>query len=291
MPKPDPRLSAYRADLADIRLKGEVEARRYVEGIEARVMAERVTLKRSPRPDAPQDSELLYGENVLIFEKKDGWAWIQNETDGYVGYCPEKALAPRAPDAPTHRITVPRSFAFPEPDIKVPPVRSLFMSVDVTVTETDIDPKKRFVRLSDGSFALSGHMTALDVLSGSPLDQVEKFMNVPYLWGGKTAGGLDCSGIIQVALLATGCPCPRDTDMQEKALGRDIGFAGDFGILEAGDLVFWKGHVGMVDRTGNIVHANATDMAVTRGPAEKICAHIRNIESLEVTSVKRLSER
>lgn len=279
---PDPRLNAYRPDLADARLQGRVRAARFAAGAPFWVAAPAAPLRRRPADDAPLDSEMLRGEPLRLFDRADGWAWVQSEADGYVGYTPEAVLAPGVPPAPSHRVAVPRTLVFPEPDIKAPPQGALGLMAAIDAGGRN----GRFLETALG-YVIAEHCAP----AGAPVapawwETARRFLEVPYLWGGKTALGLDCSGLVQLCLAAAGIACPRDTDMQETAFA-PIPFDGDETALRPGDLVFWKGHVGIWAGPGRFVHANAGDMMVAEGPLDSIAKRIEAAGYGAITSARR----
>ena len=263
----DPRLTPARADLAAAHLKGEVEAARYVEGEWRRVIEPTAPLKRTPSGAASLDTEALYGERARVFEDDgEGWSWVQLERDGYVGYMPSEALAPESAPA-THKVRALRTFIFPGPDIKLPPVKALSFASPVAVREL----RDRFAVTAEG-FLHAGHLTPLEEVETEDFVTVAtRFLGVPYLWGGRSSLGLDCSGLTQTALMATGTRSPRDSDMQEAALGEEIPLDGPF---RRGDLLFWAGHVAIVEDPQTLLHANAHHMAVAREPLAPALARI-----------------
>lgn len=274
----DPRLTAARPDLAAVSLKGKVESERFVAG-EARVVIETTApVRRSPRHDAPLDTEALYGERVTVFDVDgEGWTWGQLDSDGYVGYLPANALA--APgDAPTHRVIAPRTFLYAQPDIKTPPLEPLsFGSLVAVKREAD-----GFMLTGRGAI-FTKHLAPLSAREPDIVSTAQKFLGTPYLWGGKTSLGLDCSALVQLSLNAAGITCPRDSDMQERAIGAPVPLE----QARCGDLVFWKGHVGIVSDADSLIHANAFHMAVA---IEPLAVAIDRIAALgtRVSSVKRL---
>jgi hypothetical protein len=274
----DPRITPARPDLAAKHLEGKVAAARFVEGEEREVIDAQAPVRRAPTPDAEQMSEALMGERVTVFEfDGEGWAWGQLGSDGYVGYLPASALmAPRA--APTHKVTALRTLAFPGPSIKQPPSLAPPLGSRVTV----LRQQDRFAVAPAGYFPAS-HLAPLGHVETDFVAVAERFLGTPYLWGGKTSSGLDCSGLVQVALGACGIVCPRDSDMQEQALGRPI----DLAEARRGDLVFWKGHVAIVRDEMTLLHANAFHMAVAIEALAEGIARIRAAGS-EVTSIKRM---
>jgi cell wall-associated NlpC family hydrolase len=277
----DPRITPARADLAAKHLEGKVAAPRYVEGRAFEVIEAQAPLRRAPRPDASLETEALKGERVIVYDRDDeGWAWGQLEADGYVGYLPANALAP-AGAAPTHKVTALRTLAFPGPSIKLPPVEALPLGARVTIVRVD----DRLAVTSAASYVPARHLAPVDDNESDFVAVAERFLGTPYLWGGKTALGLDCSGLVQVALTACGRICPRDSDMQERALGAAA--AQDPSGLQRGDLIFWKGHVAIVRDRSSLLHANAFHMAVAIEPVAEAFARISAAGS-EVTSVRRL---
>jgi cell wall-associated NlpC family hydrolase len=274
----DPRITPARPDLAAKFLEGKVTAARFVEGEEREVIDAQAPVRAEPAPDAPLVTEALMGERVTIYEFNDeGWAWGQLADDGYVGWLPSNALlAPRA--APTHKVAALRTLAFPGPSIKLPPTVLPPLGAKLAV----LREQDRFA-VSPVGFLPASHLAPLDHRETDFVAVAERFLGTPYLWGGKTNYGLDCSGLVQVALTACGIRCPRDSDMQERALGSSV----DIGSARRGDLVFWKGHVAIVRDEATFLHANAFHMAVAVEPIAEAVARIAAAGS-EVTSTKRL---
>ena len=278
----DPRLTPARADIAAKHLEGKVEAARFVEGEPREVVEPQAPLRRAPSPEAPLDTEALKGERVTVYETTDeGWAWGQLESDGYVGWLPAGALRSPGP-APTHRVVALRTLAFPGPSIKLPPLEALPLGCRLAVARIETP----FALTASGGFIPARHVAPLDVSESDFVAVAERFVGAPYLWGGKTSLGLDCSGLVQVALTACGSRCPRDSDMQEKALGQPVA-AADLSDLRRGDLLFWKGHVAIVRDRATLLHANAFHMAVAAESLSEAIARIRAAGS-EPTSVRRL---
>jgi cell wall-associated NlpC family hydrolase len=278
----DPRITPARPDLAAKHLEGKVTAERYVEGVLREVVEAQAPLRRTPEPDAPLDTEALRGERVTIYEQDDeGWCWGQLLSDGYVGWLPQQALAPPGPE-PTHRVAALRTFVFPGPSIKLPPVTALSLGSRVAVARFD----RGFAWLAAGGCVPAQHLAPADACEPDFVAVAERFVGVPYLWGGKTSLGLDCSGLVQVSLDAAGIACPRDSDLQERALGAPLG-SGDATAFRRGDLIFWTGHVAIVRDADTLVHANAFHMAVAIEPIAAAVARIAAAGSA-VTSVRRL---
>lgn len=269
----DKRLLPARPDLAAAHLKGQVDAAHFVEGEICAVAKGRTSLRARPGDDAPQDSELLRGEIVTVYERKNGWAWLQAKTDSYVGYARETALGPAlASDA---RIVLPLTPLLSAPDVKSPLRDLLPLNAALKRGAQTGD----FVE-TEGGFVHGRALAPLDRTAADFVAVAEQFLGVPYVWGGKSFEGLDCSGLIQTALQAAGITAPRDTDMIEQALGRAVSIA----EIARGDLVFWKGHVGLMRDPDTLLHANAFSMQVTSEPLKSVLARV----TTPVTSIKRL---
>jgi hypothetical protein len=269
----DKRLTPARPDLAAASLKGQVEAAHFVEGEEAAVVWGRVSLRAGPTRDSGQVSELLCGEIVTVYERKDGWAWLQAKTDSYVGYARESGLGPVVEaDA---RVVHPLTPLLSQPVVKSPVHDLLPLNARVKRGRQE----GNFVAVADGFVSVRA---LAPIVSTAPdfVAVAEQFIGVPYVWGGKTFQGLDCSGLIQTALQAANIACPRDTDMMERALGHQI--ARD--QIKRGDLVFWKGHMGVMRDAETLLHANAFHMQVTSENLDAVIARI----TTPVTSIKRL---
>jgi len=280
MPGFDPRITPARPDLAASHLRGQVDAPRFVEGTVQQVVAGQTAVRNAPHHGATMITEALHGDRMTVYETdEEGWAWGQLSSDGYVGWVPASALLAPGPPA-THKVTALRTLAFPGPSIKLPPADALPLGSSVTVVREDAS----FCITPSGGHIPKRHLALLDATEPDFVSVAERFVGVPYLWGGKTSLGLDCSGLVQVSLTACGITCPRDSDMQEAAIGRTVG-ASD---LRRGDLVFWKGHVAIARDDTTIIHANAHHMMVAIEPAAEAIARIRAAGS-EVSLVKRVS--
>jgi cell wall-associated NlpC family hydrolase len=279
----DPRLIPARADLAAKDLEGKVEAARFVEGRAFEVIDPHTAVRAAPAPDAPLLTEALEGERVTVYDlNAEGWAWGQLAADSYVGWLSANALAPVGAPA-THKVSALRTFGFPGPSIKLPPLEALPLGARLAIARVE----DRLAVTRSGAYVPLPHLAPLDFIEPDFVAVAERFLGVPYLWGGKTALGIDCSGLVQVALTAAGHVCPRDSDMQEGALGAPVADAERELRLRRGDLVFWKGHVAIVRDPGTLIHANAFHMAVALEPFAEAVARIRAAGS-EVTSVRRI---
>jgi cell wall-associated NlpC family hydrolase len=237
-------------------------------------------LRRAPSPEAPLDTEALKGERIVVDEMNDeGWVHGRLESDGYSGWLPARALALPGP-TPTHKVSVLRTLAFPGPSIKLPPAEGLSLGSRVAIARSDAT----FAVTAAGLHIPARHLTPVDGTEADPVAVAERFLGVPYLWGGKTSLGLDCSGLVQIALTACGVLCPRDSHQQEEALGARVAGVTE---LRRGDLIFWKGHVALARDGISIVHANAYHMAVAIEPLANAAARSRAAGG-EITSVRRL---
>jgi len=293
LPAFDPRLTPFRDGVAAQYLEGKIKAGRFVEGHEMEVVAPQAPLHRELRPDAPLDTEALKGERVTIYDTNaEGWAWGQLAADNYVGWLPSAALAAPGP-RPTHKVTALRSFVFPGPSIKLPPLEALPFGATLNIART-VD--RMAITPSGGQLSVgyvpAAHLAPVGESERDFVAVAERFVGTPYLWGGKTMLGLDCSGLVQIALSAAGVTCPRDSDMQERALGAAVDHKVRTFALERGDLIFWKGHVAIARDRETLVHANAFHMAVVIEPASEAMTRIRGKDGetgSEITSVRRLS--
>ena len=278
----DPRLTPARPDLAAAHLRGLVQAARFVEGEVRHVIEAQAPVRRAPSPDAPLDTEVLKGERVTVYEStEEGWAWSQIE-DGYVGWLPANALMRPGPAA-THKVRALRTLVFPGPSIKLPPIETLSLGARLAVLRTDAP----FAVTSTGGYVPVVHLSAVASTEPDFVAVAERFVGVPYLWGGKTSLGLDCSGLVQVALSAAGIACPRDSDMQESDLGRVIDPGQRFEHVRRGDLLFWQGHVALVRDASTMIHATGHTMSVV---VEDLAAGVARIAAAghPLRAVKRL---
>ncbi|MBZ6076585.1 C40 family peptidase [Microvirga puerhi] len=282
----DRRITPFRADLADDKLRGQVEVARFSAGTPQRVARPFTAVHRHPAPDAPVDTQAIWGESVTVYDEHEGWAWVQLRDDGYVGYVRSADLG--APGAePTHRVSAVRTFIYPGPNLKLP--HDTWLSLNAKVAVTDVEGN--YARLATGGFVYAPHLTALGTFENDYTAVAERLLHTPYLWGGKTSLGLDCSGLAQTVLAAAGIPAPRDSDMQEQQLGTSVAVTPDLGGLRRGDLVFWKGHVGLMLDATRLIHATGHTMTVTIEPLAVAEERIRLTSYGPISSVKRLAPR
>jgi cell wall-associated NlpC family hydrolase len=279
----DPRRNAFRADLAAKSLEGVVRAERYVAGEPAFVVRAMVPLRKLPDPERGFETEALFGDSLTIFDEAGGWAWVQLARDGYVGYVPSESLRSGTVH-PTHRVQTLGTFLYSAPDIKSSPLMHLPMNARVSVRAGD----ERFVEVEGGGFVYARHLAPVNRYARDFVEIAERFIGAPYLWGGRTRIGIDCSGLVQTALHASGIAAPRDTDMQQAELGVSMAIDKDLEGLARGDLVFWKGHVGMMVDSVLMVHANAHHMLVAVEPLPEAAQRIAKAGG-QILAVKRLS--
>lgn len=259
----DRRLNAFRSDLADIALKGQVQAERFVASEPAMVTRPVVALRPKPDLNVGIDTELLMGEEVHVFERNRGWAWVQAVDDDYVGYLPEEALGLVV--ATTHVVTVPRTFVYSGPDLRFPTRMALSMGSRLTISGEAETRGTRYLLLSDGGALVARHLSPItDPPAPHYVTVAGLFLETPYLWGGKSGFGIDCSGLVQLAMRVAGQKAPRDSDMQASGLGVSVERA----ELRRGDLVFWKGHVAIMEDETSMIHANGHTMTVARETLE-----------------------
>ncbi len=281
---PDPRRHAYREDLADHKLQGQVEAAHFAPGVGRQVARPAVPMRRKPDASASLDTELLFGEAVTLYDVDEGWAWVQATRDGYVGYIPADALTASV-TPPTHWVKAAGTFVYPVPDMKAPPLMHLSLNAQLGISEMG----EKFCRLASGGFVATRHISTRDRYARDFVEVAEQLIGTPYLWGGRTRIGLDCSGLVQISLEAAGIEAPRDSDMQQNELGETVTVPGDLEGLARGDLIFWPGHVGIMTDAYMLLHANAHHMAVVMETLPEAVDRISKSGS-EISAIKRMAK-
>lgn len=258
----DRRLTPANEHVAHVSLRGALEGRKFVPGTPARLAVPLADLCATP--GGARDRQLLMGAALLVLDRQDGWAFLRAEADGYCGWVVEAALAPAR--APSHWVSAPATHLYPEPSVRQRELTLLSLGARVSVTEA----QGNFARTPEG-WIPRAHLRALGDWADDPVDVAESLLGTPYLWGGNSRSGVDCSGLVQLAYAACGRPCPGDSDLQHAALGAPLppGAA-----LRRGDLLFWKGHVALVCDGARLIHANGHSMNVAHEGLAECLARI-----------------
>jgi cell wall-associated NlpC family hydrolase len=278
----DRRLNAYRPDLADERLSGKVEASRFTAGTLMQVSASVVDLRSEPRPDSGPQTQIIFGDMVRVFEEQDGWSWAQAERDGYTGYVSSASLEKPGADA-THMVIVPRTFIYPGSDLRFPHTKALSLGSRVRIVGSAETRGTQYALLENGEALIAGHLASLDQHAPDYVAVAETLLHTPYLWGGTSGFGIDCSGIVQLSMWVSGRKVLRDSDMQQTTLGEIIEPDANYSSLKRGDLVFWKGHVAICASPDMLIHASGHTMTVTMEPlndAIKRIAYLYDLPTL-----------
>ena len=278
----DRRLNAYRPDLADERLSGKVEASRFTAGTLMQVSASVVDLRSEPRPDSGPQTQIIFGDMVRVFEEQDGWSWAQAERDGYTGYVSSASLEKPGADA-THMVIVPRTFIYPGSDLRFPHTKALSLGSRVRIVGSAETRGTQYALLENGEALIAGHLASLDQHAPDYVAVAETLLHTPYLWGGTSGFGIDCSGIVQLSMWVSGRKVLRDSDMQQNTLGEIIEPDANYSNLKRGDLVFWKGHVAICASPDMLIHASGHTMTVTMEPlndAIKRIAYLYDLPTL-----------
>ena len=270
----DRRLNAFRPDLADARLKGSVEAQRFVEGEAAAIAVPVADLRSGPRREAGIEHQLLLGEAVRIFDRDDGWVWLQCPRDRYVGWTQAENIAQPPPADPTHVVDVQRTFLYPGPDLKRPPRCALSMGSLVSPATHPETRGTAYAVMADGTAVIARHLRPVSGAGSDYVGIARRFLGTPYLWGGSSGFGIDCSGLVELAMRMAGRQVLRDSDMQAATIGEPVEPGPDYSRLQRGDLIFWRGHVAIVEGDGNLLHANGYTMDVTSEPLGQAISRI-----------------
>ncbi|SDR17711.1 NlpC/P60 family protein [Pseudovibrio sp. Tun.PSC04-5.I4] len=283
----DRRLHPVRSDIASSKYRGQVSAESFVEGTDYSVCADRIELRRNPDRSTGIDTELNFGEVFRVFETtSEGWSWGQQQTDGYVGWLPTEALGKVT--MATHRVAALRTYRYPEAEMKRPVLGQISMSSLVHVVGREITRGLEFAQLSDGSFVVKKHLVECSHGVDDWVAVAESLVGTPYLWGGRSSLGLDCSGLIQLSLQAGGILSPRDADMQEASLGAPLDITNGLPSLKRGDLMFWSGHIGVMSDENTLLHANGYSMTVAYENLQDALTRIGENEFGKLTSIRRL---
>ena len=267
----DPRVTPVRDDLVATHLRDRYPRANQASGQLRRATVSRATLSFGPDAAARRESELLFGEGFTVFDERDGWAWGQAARDHYVGWLPSDMLGPDL-GAPTHEVVVPATYLYPEADLKSPaPVRLSLASLVVATGRRE----DNFLEAAGGGWIHVNHVAPREVVESDYVSTGLSLVGVPYLWGGRSSDGMDCSGFIQVVLQRAGLMPPRDSDQQEAVVGTPFDNDDDLGKLRRDDILFFQGHVGIVLDGWRFLHASASNMTVSIQRLSNVVDHAK----------------
>lgn len=275
----DRRLNAYRPDLADERLTGQVEAARFTAGTPMQVSASVVDLRSEPRMDSGPQTQMIFGDRVRVFEEMDGWSWMQAERDGYTGYVSAAALEQLA-GTETHLVIVPRTFVYPGADLRFPHTMALSLGSRVRIVGAAETRGTKYAILESGEALIASHLAPVGEHAADYVAVAETLLHTPYLWGGTSGFGIDCSGLVQLSMWVAGREVLRDSDMQQNTLGEIVEPDASYSNLKRGDLVFWKGHVAICASPYMLIHASGHTMTVTLEPLQDAIKRIAYLYDL-----------
>ncbi|MHA1543920.1 MAG: C40 family peptidase [Alphaproteobacteria bacterium] len=284
----DPRTTPARPDVAFEGLKGKIEAIRFTRGKVMTISNPITDLRNGPRNSEGLLTQALLGEQFRVLDRHAGWAFGQLLTDGYVGYLQEKHLASHYPEA-NYRVSVPLTHVYPVPDLKTPVRMALPFGAKLCANPDDA--REGFAEVKGLGWVYAKHLVALGRRDEDFVKTAKSFLMSPYLWGGRSALGLDCSALVQLALMAAGVPCPRDTDQQQKVIGHSISNVPEVAMARAGDLVFFPGHVGFLVAENKLLHANAYHMRVTIDDVNEVAERVKKDHPTGIIDIRRLKIR
>ncbi|MFK7901215.1 MAG: NlpC/P60 family protein [Nitratireductor sp.] len=277
----DKRLNLYSNELADKRLEGQVEAEKFIIGASGRIVSFFADIMSEPDEKAGLQTQILFGENVNIFESTNGWSWIQCVRDGFVGWTKSANVSVGFKGA-SHWVKVPRTFLYSQPDMKKPRIGYRSLASRLTVVGEEEVRGTKYNILEGGEAVIADHLWPVTQFAKDYVSIAETLIHTPYLWGGASAFGIDCSGLVQIALRMSGVDVLRDSDMQAATIGEPIDATKDWSNMLRGDLIFWKGHVGICqgkNKEGRqfLLHANGYSMSVISEPLDQAITRIASL--------------